>query len=92
MGYITNTIKAIFGRIESNEINEEKLSPEDKKILDEMKRTDKTEQIENSFIESLKKAKTKSKSAGVRIVKNDVKTKPNVNDTKADKKIERDER
>lgn len=94
MGYITNTIKAIFFRgTESNEINEEKLSPEDKKILAKMKEIDKTVEIEDSFLELLKTGNKKSKNAGVGIVKNnDVKPKPKVNDTKADKKIERDER
>ena len=92
MGYITNTIKAIFGKTESNEINEEKLSPEDKKLLAEMKKLDKTGEIENSFVASLRKEKPKRtsvKSAD----KKEIKAKPRVNDTKAvSEEIERDER
>ena len=94
MGYITNTIKAIFGKTESNEINEEKLSPEDKKLLAEMKKSDKTGEIENSFVASLRTENSKSKRTSVKSAdKKEIKAKPRVNDTKAvSEEIERDER
>lgn len=93
MGYITNTIKAIFGKTESNEINEEKLSPEDKKLLAEMKKSDKTGEIENSFLASLRKENSKSKKASIKSSdKKEIKAKPKVNDTKTVSEIERDER
>lgn len=53
MGYIINTIKAIFGKTESYELDEQKLSPEEREILKNMEGSDKTEKIENSFIKSL---------------------------------------
>ena len=55
MGYIINTIKAIFGKTESYELDEQKLSPEERETLKKMKELDKTEKIENSFIKSLQK-------------------------------------
>ena len=55
MGYIINTIKAIFGKTESYELDEQKLSPEERETLKKIKELDKTEKIENSFIKSLQK-------------------------------------
>ena len=63
MGYFTNTLKAIFGKNESSELvlDEQKLSPEDKKLLEIMRRNDNTEKLENKFDQPLNpKIKIKS--------------------------------
>ena len=96
MGYITKTIKAIFGKSESDElvIDEQKLSPEDRKLLEIMRRDDNTEKLENGFVQSLN-AKTKIKPI---TRKNTERTNENVksqkvkNDEKSDESDERDER
>ena len=59
MGYIINTLKAIFGKSEPAEIelDEQKLLPEEKKLLEIMRRDDNTSKLENNFVQSLSKVK-----------------------------------
>ena len=58
MGYIINAIKAFVSK-EPNEFNEENLSVAEKKELDEIRKEDKTEAIEDNFLKSLKTNKQK---------------------------------
>ena len=53
MGYIINAIKAFVSK-EPNEFNEGNLSVAEKKELDEIRKEDKTEAIEDNFLKSLK--------------------------------------
>lgn len=56
MGYIINTIKSIFGKSESAgiELDEQKLSPEEKKLLEIMRRNDNISKLENNFVQKVK--------------------------------------
>ena len=58
MGYIINAIKAFVSK-ETNEFNEGNLSVAEKKELDEIRKEDKTEAIEDNFLKSLKTNKQK---------------------------------
>ncbi len=58
MGYIINAIKAFVSK-EPNEFNEGNLSVAEKKELDEIRKEDKTEAIEDNFLKSLKTNKQK---------------------------------
>ena len=58
MGYIINAIKSFVSK-EPNEFNEGNLSVAEKKELDEIRKEDKPEAIEDNFLKSLKTNKQK---------------------------------
>ncbi len=76
MGYFTNTLKAIFGKNESAELvlDEQKLSPEDKKLLEIMRRNDNTEKLENQLLNPKIKIKPITRKNPEKII-NDINTK-----------------
>ena len=76
MGYFRNTLEAIFGKNESAELvlDEQKLSPEDKKLLEIMRRNDNTEKLENQLLNPKIKIKPITRKNPEKII-NDINTK-----------------
>jgi len=76
MGYFTKTLKTIFGKNESAELvlDEQKLSPEDKKLLEIMRRNDNTEKLENQLLNPKIKIKPITRKNPEKII-NDINTK-----------------
>ena len=76
MGYFRDTLEAIFGKNESAELvlDEQKLSPEDKKLLEIMRRNDNTEKLENQLLNPKIKIKPITRKNPEKII-NDINTK-----------------